>query len=184
VSGEVGIDFNTAPPSLINTLQVNPPRLVVDRIPSFSVTVQIDPLVDVTPPRITGNGPRVTFANGGYNIDFGNLTVIPGSVRLTPAGKKLLADAQKKGKMALLEAQRRTSQALAAARQVLDRAKADAEQAIARLRNDVRDRANALRDQWNSMLQDVQRRIQAARDRLADILRNLPPPPPPPPFGF
>jgi hypothetical protein len=175
-SGTVGINFDTAPPSLINTLQVNPPKLDTEG-PKYVYTVVIDSLVDVTRPTITGTPPKVTFANGGFTLDGGSLTVTPGSVRLTPEGERLLKEAAKKGKMALIEARKRTVEAMAAAQQNLDRAKADAEQAINRLKNDVEAKANQLKSEWSRMLTDVANRIQAKKNELAEVLRNLPRPP-------
>jgi uncharacterized membrane protein len=172
----VGINFDTAPPSLINTLQVNPPKLDTDG-PKYVYTFVIDSLVDVMPPTITGTPPKVTFANGSFTFDGGSLTVTPGSVQLTDEGRRLLDVAAKKGKLAYMEASKRTRQAMAAAQQVIDKAKADAEQAINRLNNDMQAKANQLKGEWNRMLTDVANRIQAKKDELAEVLRNLPRPP-------
>jgi hypothetical protein len=171
ITGTVGITFNTVPPSLINDLRVNPPKLESDPV-KITVTVRIDPLVEVTPPRITGNAPRADFANGSVTIDGGNLTVTPGSVRLTPEGERLLKEAAKKGEMELIKAKKQTEKAKGAAQQAIDKGKADAEQSIGRLNSDVRTKATQVKEEWNRMLQDVAARIKAKQDELARLLKK------------
>jgi hypothetical protein len=172
LEGSLELKVGANGPHMSNTLHVvspqvivTPPQITVTRPP---VTVTIDELVTVNRPTITGD-ILVTFSNNGFSIT-NTMRVMPGSVRLSPAGQKLVQDAAKKGKAAVLDAERRTKQAVTQAQAELDRAKVEAERQINALAAEARTKAEQAKADLIRLNNEMESRVHAMAGRVRDAL--------------